>query len=122
MELRHMRYFVAVADAGSLTVAAVQKLHTSQPSLSLEVAGRVADMAHHAALGTGQFDRFYRALERLDTVLADERQAFAHLGAQHDVLILRDRAGGGFGVDIFDVDGLADWKTGRPMTEMLTKE
>jgi hypothetical protein len=34
MELRHLRYFVAVAEAGSLTVAAEQKLHTSQPSLS----------------------------------------------------------------------------------------
>jgi LysR family hca operon transcriptional activator len=37
MELRHFRYFVAVAEAGSLTVAAGQKLHTSQPSLSRQI-------------------------------------------------------------------------------------
>ena len=37
MELRHLRYFVAIAEAGSLTVAAAQKLHTSQPSLSRQI-------------------------------------------------------------------------------------
>jgi LysR family hca operon transcriptional activator len=37
MELRHLRYFVAVAEAGSLTVAAAHKLHTSQPSLSRQI-------------------------------------------------------------------------------------
>src|SRR3981189_1806551 len=37
MELRHLRYFVAVAEAGSLTVAAQQRLHTSQPSLSRQM-------------------------------------------------------------------------------------
>jgi LysR family hca operon transcriptional activator len=37
MELRHIRYFVAVAEAGSLTVAAERNLHTSQPSLSRQI-------------------------------------------------------------------------------------
>jgi LysR family hca operon transcriptional activator len=37
MELRHLRYFIAVAEAGSLSVAAQQKLHTTQPSLSRQI-------------------------------------------------------------------------------------
>ena len=37
IELRHLRYFVAVAEAGSLTVAAQRKLFTSQPSLSRQM-------------------------------------------------------------------------------------
>ena len=37
MELRHRRCLVAVAEAGSLTVAAERKLHTSQPSLSRQI-------------------------------------------------------------------------------------
>ena len=36
MELRHLRYFVGVAEALSFTKAA-EKLHTAQPSLSRQV-------------------------------------------------------------------------------------
>src|SRR5208282_2724083 len=37
MELRHLRYFVAVAETESLSLAAKSKLHTSQPSLSRQL-------------------------------------------------------------------------------------
>ena len=37
VELRHLRYFVAVAEEGSLTVAAERRLHTAQPSLSRQM-------------------------------------------------------------------------------------
>src|ERR1700730_10539464 len=37
MELRHLRYFVAIAETGSLTTAAEQRLHTAQPSLSRQI-------------------------------------------------------------------------------------
>src|SRR5580704_6907084 len=57
MELRHLRYFVAVAEAGSLTVAAEQNLHTSQPSLSRQIRDLESE------LGTQLLTRRARGIE-----------------------------------------------------------
>src|SRR5271168_1757690 len=37
MELRHLRYFVAIAEEGNLTQAAERRLRTAQPSVSRQV-------------------------------------------------------------------------------------
>jgi LysR family hca operon transcriptional activator len=57
MELRHLRYFVAVAEEGSLTVAAERRLHTSQPSLSRQIR----DLEYE--VGTELFTRSAKGIE-----------------------------------------------------------
>jgi LysR family hca operon transcriptional activator len=44
MDLRHIRYFIAVAEEGSLTVAAEKRLHTAQPSLSRQMRDLEAEL------------------------------------------------------------------------------
>src|ERR1700742_4885192 len=58
MELRHLRYFVAVAEEGSLTVAAERRLHTAQPSLSRQIR----DLEYEA--GVALFVRSVRGIAR----------------------------------------------------------
>jgi LysR family transcriptional regulator, hca operon transcriptional activator len=60
MELRHLRYFVAVAEEGSLTVAAERRLHTAQPSLSRQIR----DLEHE--IGTQLLIRSARGVELTD--------------------------------------------------------
>ena len=67
MELRHLRYFVAVAEEGSLTVAAERRLHTAQPSLSRQIR----DLEHE--VGVPLLKRTPRGVELTDagTVFLD---------------------------------------------------
>jgi LysR family transcriptional regulator, hca operon transcriptional activator len=37
MEVRHLRYFIAVGEEGNLTSAAKRRLHTSEASLSRQI-------------------------------------------------------------------------------------
>ncbi|MCV7423521.1 LysR family transcriptional regulator [Mycobacterium yunnanensis] len=57
LELRHLRYFVAVAETGSLTEAAARRLHTSQPSLSRQIR----DLEHQ--VGVDLLSRSVRGVE-----------------------------------------------------------
>src|SRR5271170_6279617 len=57
MELRHLRYFIAVAEEGSLNLAAEKRLHTSQPSLSRQIR----DLENE--VGTQLFIRSVRGIE-----------------------------------------------------------
>jgi len=60
MELRHLRYFVAVAEEGSLTLAAERRLHTAQPSLSRQIR----DLEHE--VGVPLLRRTPRGVELTD--------------------------------------------------------
>ena len=60
MELRHLRYFIAVAETGSLTEAAERRLHTSQPSLSRQIR----DLEHQ--VGAELLSRSVRGVELTD--------------------------------------------------------
>jgi LysR family transcriptional regulator, hca operon transcriptional activator len=86
MELRHLRYFVAVAEAGSLTVAAEQRLHTSQPSLSrqirdledevrAELLSRSARGVELTAAGKAFLDHARLALAQVDAATEAARRA-----------------------------------------------
>lgn len=57
LELRHLRYFIAVAETGSLTEAAERRLHTSQPSLSRQIR----DLEHQ--VGVDLLSRSVRGVE-----------------------------------------------------------
>ncbi|SAL83489.1 LysR family transcriptional regulator [Caballeronia choica] len=86
MELRHLRYFVAVAETGSLTIAAEQRLHTSQPSLSrqirdledevrAELFSRSARGVELTASGKAFLDHARLALAQVDAATEAARRA-----------------------------------------------
>ena len=86
MELRHLRYFIAVAEEGSLTVAAKQRLHTAQPSLSrqirdleYEVGAQLLIRSVHGieltAAGRAFLDHAKLALVQVDAAVEAARRA-----------------------------------------------
>ena len=86
MELRHLRYFIAVAETGSLTEAAERRLHTSQPSLSrqirdleyqigVELLSRGARGVELTAAGRAFLDHARLALMQVDAAVEAARRA-----------------------------------------------
>src|SRR5580698_7480053 len=71
LELRHLRYFVAVAEARSLKLAAEERLHTTQPSLSRQIR----DLEHE--VGAQLFVRTARGVEltAAGTIFLDHARA-----------------------------------------------
>jgi LysR family hca operon transcriptional activator len=86
MELRHLRYFIAVVEEGSLTTAAELRLHTSQPSLSrqirdleyqvgAELLSRSVHGVEPTAAGKAFLDHARLALAQVDAAAAAARRA-----------------------------------------------
>jgi LysR family hca operon transcriptional activator len=86
MELRHLRYFVAVAEEGSMTTAAERRLHTSQPSLSrqirdleyqvgVELLVRSVHGVELTAAGRAFLDHARLALAQVDAAVEAARRA-----------------------------------------------
>jgi LysR family hca operon transcriptional activator len=86
MELRHLRYFIAVAEIGSLTEAAKHRLYISQPSLSrqirdledqvgVELLSRSVHGVELTAAGEAFLDHARVALMHVDAAVETARRA-----------------------------------------------
>ena len=77
MELRHLRYFVAVAEMENLSRAATQRLHVAQPSLSRQIRDLEDEV------GVPLFERTARSVRLTDAgraFLYEARAILKHTG------------------------------------------
>lgn len=88
MELRHLRYFVAVAETENVSRAATQRLHVAQPSLSRQIR------ALEDEVGVPLLERTPRAVRLTDAGRAFLDGARAILKQTNDA-VLKARAIGG---------------------------
>src|ERR1700686_2072241 len=117
MELRHLRYFVAVVDAGSLTVAAARPLHTrSAGGVEVTPAGRA--FLDHARLVLSHVEAGVGAARRV----ADPAKPYFVLGfltnqeltwMPETFRILRD--------DVPNIDVMISSQYSRPLANAFVK-
>jgi DNA-binding transcriptional LysR family regulator len=100
MELRHLRYFVAVVEEGSQTTAAGFRLHTSQPSLSrqirdlenqvgAELLSRSVHGVELSAAGEAFLDHARLALAQVDAIHPRNLTGEIFIGGSNKATVLR---------------------------------
>jgi len=111
MELRHLRYFVAVAETENVSRAATQKLHVAQPSLSRQIR----DLEEE--LGVPLFERTARSVRLTDAGRAFLDEARAILKHTEDAVVKVRTIAGKFETELH----VGDWSlaTGPTMPALL---
>src|SRR5262252_3109952 len=111
MELRHLRYFVAVAEMENVSQAATQKLHVAQPSLSRQIRDLEDEV------GVPLFERTTRSVRLTDAGRAFLDEARAILKHTEDAVVKVRTIAGKFETELH----VGDWPiaTGRTMPALL---
>ena len=111
MELRHLRYFVAVAEMENLSRAATQKLHVAQPSLSRQIRDLEDEV------GVPLFERTARAVRLNDAGRAFLDETRAILKHTADAVVKVRKIAGKFETELH----VGDWSitTGPTMPALL---
>jgi DNA-binding transcriptional LysR family regulator len=116
MELRHLRYFVAIAEEGSFTRAA-ERLWVAQPSLSSQIRRLESE------LGVQLFDRHTRGVEPTSAgQLFLERARKALSAADEALAIGRDLEAGVVGTVRLGLATEATWGGSRQLLDVFGRD